>query len=39
MTLSVCVEEHGTVYSELQYCITPTYTLLRSFTNSSSLYF
>jgi len=24
--LTVCVEELGTVYSELQYCITPTYS-------------
>jgi len=26
MNLTVCVEELGTVYSELQYCITPTYS-------------
>jgi len=24
--LTVCVEENGTVYLELQYCITPTYS-------------
>jgi len=26
INLSVCVEDLGTVYSELQYCITPSYS-------------
>jgi len=26
INLTVCVEELGTAYSELQYCITPMYS-------------